>query len=116
MAQIISASIDVTKIDKKRLREILKKDNTVAKYLDISIVVNDEQDKFGNICSISEGQTKEERESKAPKNYLGNGKRVWADNASQAPVQQPQQATQQSRTNDLPSFSEPVDDSQDWPF
>jgi len=116
MAQIISASIDVTKIDKTRIKEVKKKDGTIAKYIDISIVVNDEQDQYGNICSISEGQTKEERESKAPKNYLGNGKRVWADNASQAPVQKPQQATQQSRNSDLPSFTESKDDSDDLPF
>lgn len=80
MAQIISASIDVTKITKSKIKEVKKKDGSIAKYLDISIVVNDLEDQFGNICSISEGQTKEERESKAPKNYLGNGKRVWSDN------------------------------------
>ena len=110
MAQIISASIDVTKIDKTRLKEVKKKDGSIAKYLDISIVVNDAEDQFGNICSISEGQTKDERESKATKNYLGNGKRVWSDNAIQAPVQQQSQSSSQSKSNYLPTFSEDKDD------
>jgi hypothetical protein len=114
MAQIISASIDVTKIDKNRLKEVTKKDGTKVKYLDISIVVNDEQDKFGNICSISEGQTKEERESKAPKNYLGNGKRVWADNSSV--VQNRAEPSIQKPVSQVPSFLESNSSNDDIAF
>ena len=103
MAQIISASIDITKITKSKTKEVKKKDGSIAKYLDISIVVNDLEDQFGNICSISEGQTKDERESKATKNYLGNGKRVWSDNA---PVAQRQaEPTIQKPVSQVPNFT-----------
>ena len=73
MAKIIGASIDLTKIDKSKIKE----GKNGQKYIDISIVLNDEADKFGNTVAITEGQTKEEREAKAKKTYLGNGKVVW---------------------------------------
>jgi hypothetical protein len=72
MAQIISCSIDVTKIDKSKLVQGKK-----GTYLPLTIVLNNEPDKYGNDVSVSLAQTKEEREAKTPKVYLGNGKTVW---------------------------------------
>lgn len=69
MSSIISASIDVTKIDRTKLIK--------DKYLNISITVNDENDKFGNNVTVTLNQSQEERTAKAPKTYLGNGKVVW---------------------------------------
>jgi len=69
MASIINASIDVTKIDKTKLIK--------DKYLNVSITINDENDKFGNNVTVTLNQTPEERTAKAPKTYLGNGKVVW---------------------------------------
>lgn len=79
MGTIISASIDLAKIDKSKIKEV-----NGAKYYPITISINDELDKFGNICSISTNQTKEEREAKAKKQYLGNGKQVWSSTAKPA--------------------------------
>ena len=70
MATLISASLDVTKITKERLNE--------GKYLNITISVNDNTN-YGNNCGVYENQTKEEREAKAKRNYIGNGKVVWTD-------------------------------------
>ncbi len=70
MATLISASLDVTKITKARLYD--------GKYLNITISVNDETT-YGNNCGVYENQTKEEREAKAKRNYIGNGKVVWTD-------------------------------------
>ena len=72
MAKLISASIDLSKIDKSKIKE---KDG--HKYYDITIALNDEKDKYGNDCAITEGQTKEERLDKVKKVYLGNGKIIW---------------------------------------
>ena len=69
MSSIISASIDVTRIDKDKLVK--------GKYLNVSIIVDDKNDKFGNNVSITLSQSKEERDAKAPKTYMGNGKVVW---------------------------------------
>ena len=69
MATIINASIDVTKIDRTKLIK--------DKYLNLSIIVDDKNDKFGNNVSITLSQSSEERAAKAPKTYMGNGKVVW---------------------------------------
>jgi hypothetical protein len=69
MATIINASIDVTKIDRTKLIK--------DKYLNVSIIVDDKNDKFGNNVSITLSQSSEERAAKAPKIYMGNGKVVW---------------------------------------
>lgn len=79
--KIISASIDLTKIDKAREQTVNKDGQPFkngAKYYNIDIVVKDEKDQYGNDTSVSTSQSKEEREAKAPKVYLGNGKTVWS--------------------------------------
>ena len=73
MATIVNASINLSKIDQSKIYE-----GKNGKYLTVSIVLNDET-RYGNNVSISEAQTKEEREAKSEKNYLGNGKVVWTD-------------------------------------
>lgn len=71
MSTLISGSIDLTKIDKEKLVN--------GKYLNIQISINDNTDQYGNNVGITIGQTKEERESKAKKTYIGNAKVVWTD-------------------------------------
>jgi len=82
MASIIKASIDVNKIPKDKIF-IGKK----GKYLPITITINDELDQFGNQGPVVVEQTKEERDAKAPKTYLGNVKVVWSNgnNVNPAP-------------------------------
>ena len=72
MATILSASLNVAKIDQTKLI-----DGRTGKFLNVTITINDEVDKYGNNASIFESQSKEEREAKTPKNYLGNGKVIW---------------------------------------
>ena len=74
MAKILNVSINVDKINKGKL--IKGKKGT---YLSLNIAVNDEKDQFDNDCSVWENQSKEERDSKASKNYLGNGKVIWTN-------------------------------------
>jgi len=74
MASIIKASIDVNKIPKDKIF-VGKK----GKYLPITITINDELDQFGNQGPVVVEQTKEERDAKAPKTYLGNVKVVWTN-------------------------------------
>jgi hypothetical protein len=83
MAQLFSASLDVSKISKDKLVKGEK-----GTYLNITISINDEADQYGNVLTITESHSKEERESKAKKNYLANGKLVWSsDGGSTAPKQ-----------------------------
>ena len=74
MASIIKASIDLNKIPKDKIF-VGKK----GKYLPITITINDELDQFGNQGPVVVEQTKEERDAKAAKTYLGNVKVVWTN-------------------------------------
>ncbi len=45
----------------------------------ITIAISDKVDNYGNNVSAWISQSKEEREAKAPKKYIGNGKVVFID-------------------------------------
>lgn len=83
MSKIIGASLDLSKIDKTRIT--LGKNG--AKYYNISIILNDEKDTYGNDCAITEGQTKEERSAKMKAKYIGNGKVVYDSGRGSQPQQ-----------------------------
>lgn len=86
MAQIIQASIDLNKIDKSKIQTTDKNGNPFkngAKYLNVSITINDDPDNYGNHASIAINQSKEEREAGQAKVYLGNGKIVWTQAAKE---------------------------------
>jgi len=82
MASIIATSIDLTKIPKDKIIEGKK-----GKYLPITITLNDELDQFGNNGPVTVQQTKDERDAKQDKVYLGNVKVVWTngENVAAAP-------------------------------
>jgi hypothetical protein len=98
MSAIISLSIDVTKIDKSKLVK--------DKYLNLDVIVNDETNNFGQNVSASHSQSKEERESKVSKVYLGNGKVNWTNGqivkAEPVATNQTQQRGRVEETSDLP--------------
>ena len=105
MSRIISASIDLAKIDRSKITE----GKNGQKYYSISIAVNDEADKFGNDVAITTGQSKEERDAKAAKVYIGNGKTVWA---SETPGAKP--ASAPAKAAAAPAAAQSLDD--DLPF
>ena len=74
MASIIKTSIDLTKIPKDKIYAGKK-----GKYLPITITLNNDLDQFGNQGPVVVEQTKEERDAKAAKTYLGNVKVVWTN-------------------------------------
>jgi len=74
MASIIKTSINLNEIPKDKIINGKK-----GKYLPISITINDEPDQFGNQGPVIVEQTKEEREAKTAKTYLGNVKVVWTN-------------------------------------
>ena len=103
MASIIKASINLSEIPADKIITGKK-----GKYLPITITINDELDQFNNQGPIVVAQTKEERDAKAKKTYLGNVQVVWTngDNVAAAPRQdQPMQAApvgQAAPADDLP--------------
>ena len=81
MASIIATSIDLTKIPKDKIINGKK-----GKYLPITVTLNDELDQFGNNGPVVVQQTKEEREAKTEKVYLGNVKVVWSNGTNVEPA------------------------------
>lgn len=96
MSAIISGSIDLTKIDKSKLVN--------GKYLNVQISINENTDNYGNNVSITINQTKEEREAKAKKTYIGNAKVIWTDGNIKAAekVQQNEGNTAKNESDNLP--------------
>ena len=103
MASIIKTSINLNEIPKDKIINGKK-----GKYLPITITLNDEVDQFGNQGPVVVEQSKEEREAKTPKTYLGNCRVVWTngDNVDAAPrdgqAAAPAQAKPAAPVDDLP--------------
>ena len=95
MAGIITASIRVDKLPKEKF--IKGKDGAVFYKLTISI---NDVTRYGNNVAITDSQTKEEREAKKPKFYLGNGQVVWTNDIIK--LVEREEVSQPSLNEDLP--------------
>lgn len=92
MSKLFIGSIDLTKIDKSKIVTTDKDGNPFsngAKYLNISVWVNDEPDQYGNHVSIQTG-------GKDDKTYIGNCKEYQKDS---------------NQTNQQQSNNESIDDN-----
>ena len=96
MAGIINASIDVSKLPKEKFFKGKK-----GVYYNFTITVNDESNQFGQNDTITDSQTKEEREAKAQRNYLGNGKVVWTNDIIKL-AEKEEAVSTPAASNDLP--------------
>jgi len=75
MGALINLSLRVDKLPKEKF--VQGKDGAV--YYNFTIGVNDDSNQYGQNVSATDSQTKEEREAKKAKTYLGNGNVVWTD-------------------------------------
>ena len=83
MGKIINIKVDVTKLDKSKFFKGQK-----GTYANITVAENmDGESEYGDTHYVFESQSKEERDAKTPKNYLGNGKEFVFNNngRTQAP-------------------------------
>ena len=77
-------------------------------WANVTIVLNDETNQYGQNVSAYMNQTKEQREAKEAKNYVGNGRVVWTEGSVTVAekVEQGVTASEQStagrETPDLP--------------
>jgi len=73
------------------------------KGIALTIAINDEANNYGQNVSATISQSKEEREAKKQKFYVGNGKTFWANDNSFIPPKHERDATSgQSDTDVLP--------------
>jgi len=103
MASIIKTSINLNDLPKDKLIKGKK-----GLYLPITITLNDEVDQFGNQGPVCVDQSKEEREAKNAKTYLGNVKVVWTNGENVSPA--PREGGQEAPVN------QPKQDNVDLPF
>lgn len=89
MATLISASINLSKLDKTKI--VRGKDG--SQYYDLTISVNDTKNDYGQDVSIYDKQSKEQREAKEKKTFLGNGKIFWSSRPTEQNSPQPNQNT-----------------------
>ena len=99
MADFITASLCLSDIPKAAI----KVGNNGKKYLSIVIAEGREPDAYGNTHYITISQTKEQRDAKEKRVFIGNGK-AYQPQAASAPVTAEAVANMPSATStdDLP--------------
>jgi hypothetical protein len=76
----IMSNLSEIYIKKEVLETLLKVVNTKGeKGVSITVSMNDETNQYGQNVSAFVSQTKEQREAKKDKYYVGNGKVFWTD-------------------------------------
>lgn len=80
----------------KKMAEVVNKQN--YKGIEITIATNDEATQYGQNVVAWVSQTKEQKEAKNPKFYVGNGEAVWTNGN---PVFIPRKAKKEANTNQL---------------
>jgi hypothetical protein len=102
MSAICNVKIDLNKIDKSKIFEA----KSGAKYYEFTVALNDKTSQYGENISVSESQTKEERDAKAPKTFIGGGKVLWVSNegVTVAEKTQSQATNSQAPSNNKPDL------------
>ena len=98
MSALINVSLRVDKLPKEKF--VQGKDGAV--FYNFTVAVNDESNQWGQNVSLTDSQTKEEREAKKPKSYLGNGNVIWTNGTIQLAEKKEGVATKEVVGSDLP--------------
>ena len=98
MSTLINLSLRVDQLPKEKF--VAGKDGKV--YYNFTVAVNDEANQFGQNVSAYDSQTKEEREAKKAKSYIGNGNVVWTDGNIKAIKKENANPVAKEETADLP--------------
>lgn len=107
MPQLISAKIDVKKIDKSRLFRA----QSGALYLDV-ILIPSKNDRYGNDYMVTQSVSKEEREAGAKGAILGNAKIIGGKRRDDGDA--PERHSPPPRSGAKPAGNENLDE--DVPF
>jgi len=97
MSAIINGSIRVDRLPKEKF--VKGRDGAV--YYNFTIAIQDET-RYGNNVAFMDSQTKEEREAKMAKTYLGNGKVVWISPDGVKLAERDDQPQVEAVSDDLP--------------
>ena len=72
------------------------------KYLSVVVTERKEVDQWGNDLVVYVSQSKDERDNKSPKNYIGSGKTYGEKPTTAQSQEAPQPQPQDEETEDLP--------------
>jgi hypothetical protein len=112
MAVIFNTSINLTKIPKDKIihgkEKMVDGKKVSEKYVNITVTINDELDKFENQGNVTIQQSQEERQNKEQKTYLGNGRIGWTNNKIEK-LNSNQTSNNQNNTNQ-------IEEDDDLPF
>jgi coenzyme F420-reducing hydrogenase alpha subunit len=97
MGALLNVNINVENLPKEKFVKGKK-----GIYYSFIISMNDETNQYGQNVTAYDSQTKEEREAKKPKNYLGNGKVIWTDGKCVKAEYQESQNQDDNNNVDLP--------------
>ena len=86
MSALANISIDLDKIPQDAIYQGKK-----GRYVSITVSVNDELDSYGNQVAASISQSKEQREAKDKKTYVGNGNVVWVGDTGVTAIPRPKE-------------------------
>jgi hypothetical protein len=98
MSALINVSLRVDKLPKEKF--VQGKDGAV--YYNFTVAVNDKSNQWGQNVSLTDSQTKEEREAKKPKTYLGNGNVIWTNGTIQLAEKKEEVSSKEVVSSDLP--------------
>lgn len=79
MGRTIKIGINMDKIPAANIRKFTRKDGTIGVTANIVVQSLKQKDPYGNDYTIYLEQTKEEREMKSPKIYVGKGITLYED-------------------------------------
>ena len=74
MSALINLSINLDSLPKEKFVKGKK-----GTYYNFTVSVNDDTNTYGQNASVFDSQSKEQREAKEPKKYIGNGQVIWTD-------------------------------------
>ena len=75
MGALIEGSINLSKLPKEKMSTAKNGDT----WYTFTMGVNEDTSEYGDNCAIWNRQTKDERDAKEKKGYVGNGKVLWTD-------------------------------------
>ena len=74
MSALINLKINLDNLPKEKFVKGKK-----GTYYNFTVSVNDDTNTYGQNASVFDSQSKEQREAKEPRKYIGNGQVVWTD-------------------------------------
>jgi hypothetical protein len=103
MASLIELKLDLEKLKKEKYFKGKK-----GTYYTVTLSVSDDTNDWGQNVSAFDSLTKEERDAKVSKNFVGNGKVIWTDGKiTKADIQENSSSSKKSKSilgedDDLP--------------